>query len=64
MEMALLVRVRVLVVVVSVMDAVPRILLSQTPMIKQQLLVDWSLVVDLWRMSVPLSKVSINFDRV
>ena len=64
MEMAILVRVRVLVVVVSVMDAVPRILLSQTPMIKQQLLVDWSLVVDLWRMSVPLSKVSINFDRV
>ena len=64
MEMAILVRVRVLVVVVSVMDTVPRILLSQTPMIKQQLLVDWSLVVDLWRMSVPLSKVSINFDRV
>ena len=62
--MAILVRVRVLVVVVSVMDAVPRILLSQTPVIKQQLLVDWSLVVDLWRMSVPLSKVSINFDRV
>ena len=47
MEMAILVRVRVLVVVVSVMDAVPRILLSQTPMIKQKLLVDWSLVVDL-----------------